>query len=436
MKYADVVKAMLLASIHELAANPQNYALHPGKDFSRNRKLGFKHLLLMLLTMEADCIKEELYRFFGRSTDAPSKAAFYKQRKKIKNDAFRSLLVSFTQKCKKKLFKGKYSLVACDGSAADIFRNPDDPDTFFEPNGKSTRGFNQIHINAFFSVLDKKFTDLFIQPSRKRNEYSAFCQMVDRSEADTPVIYLCDRGYASYNAFAHVIENGQFFLIRCTDAKTEKILGVPLNGVRQLDYHVDRILSRSHSKKKRLHPELEEQYRFVCQDVPMDYITQDHPEYRLSLRIIRIELSEGCYENLITNLPDLDFDIDDFKDLYHLRWNEETSFRDLKHTIGTANFHSKSPEYIGFEIMCRMTLYNFCTIITMEVPIKKRTGKWEYQVNLSMAIKICFEFLSDRMGPGSVNDLISRYILPIRPDRTYARQLRFQVSASFAYRFI
>ena len=88
MKYADVVKAMLLASIHELAANPQNYALHPGKDFSRNRKLGFKHLLLMLLTMEADCIKEELYRFFGRSTDAPSKAAFYKQHKKIKNYAF------------------------------------------------------------------------------------------------------------------------------------------------------------------------------------------------------------------------------------------------------------------------------------------------------------------------------------------------------------
>ena len=76
----------------------------------------------------------------------------------MKEDAFRSLLVSFTQKCQKKLLKGKYSLVArCYGSAADIFRNPDDSDTFFEPNGKSTRGFNEIHINAFFSVLDKKF---------------------------------------------------------------------------------------------------------------------------------------------------------------------------------------------------------------------------------------------------------------------------------------
>ena len=139
MKYSNVVKAMLFTSIHELAANPEHYVLHPGKDFSRNRKLGFQRLLLMLLTMEGDCIKEELYRYFGRSTDTPSKAAFYKQRKKVKEDAFRSLLVSFTQKYQKKLLKGKYSLVACDGSAADIFRNPDDSDTFFEPNGKSTR---------------------------------------------------------------------------------------------------------------------------------------------------------------------------------------------------------------------------------------------------------------------------------------------------------
>ena len=168
----------------------------------------------MLLTMEADCIKEELYRYFGRSTDTPSKAAFYKQRKKIKDEALRYLLIAFNKKCKKHLFREKYSVVACDGTAVDIFRNPDDPDTFFEPNGKSTKGFNQIHINAFFSVFDKKFTDLIVQPGRKRNEYSAFCQMVARAETDVPVIYLADRGYASYNDFAHVIEKEQFFAIR------------------------------------------------------------------------------------------------------------------------------------------------------------------------------------------------------------------------------
>ena len=435
MKYSNVVKAMLFTSIHELAANPEHYVLHPGKDFSRNRKLGFQRLLLMLLTMEGDCIKEELYRYFGRSTDTPSKAAFYKQRKKVKEDAFRSLLVSFTQKCQKKLLKGKYSLVACDGSAADIFRNPDDSDTFFEPNGKSTRGFNQIHINAFFSVLDKKITDLLIQPARKRNEYSAFCQMVDRSESDTPVIYLCDRGYASYNAFAHVIESGQFFVMRCTDDKTEKILGFPLDNIQQLDYHVERILSRSQSKKKRLHPEQEEQYRFVCKNVPMDYITQGHPEYRLSLRIIRIELSDSCYENLITNLPELDFDFDDLKDLYHLRWDEETSFRDLKYPLCLKAFHSQKYEYIIQEVWARAILYNFCSEIAMAVEIPEKKRKYVYQVNYSEAIKICRDFLRIHDGTTlDVEGLIAQNILPVRPGRTFPRQARFKLPIRSCYR--
>lgn len=435
MKYSNVVKAMLFTSIHELAANPEHYVLHPGKDFSRNRKLGFQRLLLMLLTMEGDCIKEELYRYFGRSTDTPSKAAFYKQRKKVKEDAFRSLLVSFTQKCQKKLLKGKYSLVACDGSAADIFSNPDDSDTFFEPNGKSTRGFNQIHINAFFSVLDKKITDLLIQPARKRNEYSAFCQMVDRSESDTPVIYLCDRGYASYNAFAHVIESGQFFVMRCTDDKTEKILGFPLDNIQQLDYHVERILSRSQSKKKRLHPEQEEQYRFVCKNVPMDYITQGHPEYRLSLRIIRIELSDSCYENLITNLPELDFDFDDLKDLYHLRWDEETSFRDLKYPLCLKAFHSQKYEYIIQEVWARAILYNFCSEIAMAVEIPEKKRKYVYQVNYSEAIKICRDFLRIHDGTTlDVEGLIAQNILPVRPGRTFPRQARFKLPIRFCYR--
>lgn len=78
MNYSDSIKAILLAAINELSKIPENYAVKPGVDFIRNIKLGFKDYMLMFLTMEADCIREELYRFFGRTTDAPSKAAFYK----------------------------------------------------------------------------------------------------------------------------------------------------------------------------------------------------------------------------------------------------------------------------------------------------------------------------------------------------------------------
>ena len=199
MNYSDSIKAILLAAINDLSKTPEKYAVKPGVDFIRNRKLGFKDYMLMFLTMEADCIREELYRFFGRTIDAPSKAAFYRQRKKIREDAFRNLLLAFNRKLPKKLYNGKYEFWACDGSSCDIFLNPEDKDTYFEPNSKSTRGFNQIHINAMFSLLDKRFTDILVQPARKRNEYSAFCSMVD--SADIPehskVIFFGDRGYTS-----------------------------------------------------------------------------------------------------------------------------------------------------------------------------------------------------------------------------------------------
>ena len=313
MKYSDAVKAMLIASINDLAADPEKYAVNSGKDFSRNRQLGFT------------------------------------------------------------------------------------------------------------------------QPARKRNEYSAFCQMADRAGADTPVIYLCDRGCASYNVFAHVIENSQFFLIRCTDVKTEKILGFPLDKATELDYHADRILSRPQSKKKRLHSELAGQYRYVCRDVPMDYITEERTEYDISPRVIRIEISKGCYENLITNQPGLDFDIEDFKDLYHLRWDEETSFRDLKYPLCLKAFHSKKYEYIVQEVWARAILYNFCTEIAMDVEIPR---KYVYQANYSSAMKICRDFLRvhDERIVFDAEGLTAKNIEPVRPGRTFARQAGFKLPMSFCYR--
>lgn len=63
MNYSDSIKAILLAAINDLSKTPEKYAVKPGVDFIRNRKLGFKDYMLMFLTMEADCIREELYRF-------------------------------------------------------------------------------------------------------------------------------------------------------------------------------------------------------------------------------------------------------------------------------------------------------------------------------------------------------------------------------------
>ena len=436
MSFPQKVKSTLWAVVDAMACNTSLFVKNPEKDFTRDRKLGFVQLIHFFLCMGSGCINHELMKYFYFLPDeVPTASAFIRQRAKLLPETFHHILTQFNLRFPPKGLWGRYSLIAADGCEFNIARNPQDPSTFHPASGRSKKGFNSLHTISLYDLLSKRYLDVVIQPGRLKNEFAALCQLIDRYIYGGCPIFVADRGFASHNVFAHALEKGCFFAIRAKDVNTRRLLAAD-SLPQQIDKWVDVILTRSKSKKKRLHPELAPFYRYICKAVPFDFITDSCPEYPMRLRVVRFQIAEGVYENIITNLPSDEFSLEQIKHIYHLRWGQETSFRDLKHTIGTANFHSKSPEYIGFEIMCRMTLYNFCTIITMEVPIKKRTGKWEYQVNLSMAIKICFEFLSDRMGPGSVNDLISRYILPIRPDRTYARQLRFQVSASFAYRFI
>lgn len=60
----------------------------------------------------------------------------------------------------------------------------------------------------------------------------------------------------------------------------------------------------------------------------------------MKLRVVRFQIAEEAYENITTNLPDSWFPAGQIKHIYGLRWGIGTSFRDLKHTIGAANFHS------------------------------------------------------------------------------------------------
>ena len=436
MSFPQKAKSALRAIVDAMAHNSAQFVKNPEKDFTRDRKLGFVQLLRFFLCMGCGCINHELLKYFDfLPEDVPSASAFIQQRAKLLPEAFCHILRQFNLRFPSKGLMGRYSLIAADGCEFNIARNPQNPSTFHPTSGRSERGFNPLHTISLYDLLSKRYLDVVIQPGRLKNEFAALCQLIDRYIYGGCPIFVADRGFASYNVFAHALEKGCFFAIRAKDINIKRFLAVSsLSDT--MDQWAEVILTRSKARRKRLHPELEPLYRCICKAVPFDFITDSCPEYRMQLRVLRFQIAEGVFENLITNLPSDEFSLEQIKHIYHLRWGQETSFRDLKHTIGTTNFHSRSPEYIEFEILSRMILYNFSTIITMEVPIKKEAGKWEYQVNLSMAIKICFAFLSDHTGPGNVNDLISRYILPIRPERTYARQLRFQVPASFAYRFV
>lgn len=438
MNYAEQVKSLLWSDICKMSECLGQFVKNPDTDFTRKRKLDFENLMRFLISMESDTTGHELLKYFDYDLDKVlTNSAFYQQRKKLLPDVFAHLLFQFNSHFPIRKHKEKYQLVACDGSEFNITRNPDDPDTFHPPSGKSTKGFNMIHSVSLYDILNKRYLDCVMQPGRKKNEFRAICELTDRySYAGSP-IFIADRGFSSYNFFAHAMEKGIFFLVRAKDINAARLLNLKVLP-EHIDNNVEIILTRTQSIKKRKHPELNEQYRYICSETSFDYISPNSmDEYPMSLRIIRFEVAEGIYENIITNLSVDDFSPDEIKWLYHLRWSIETSFRDLKHTIGTVNFHSKKSEYIEQEIWARLILFNFCATITTHVVIEQKDTKYIYQVNFSMAMKICHYFIRLRKGepPPDVESLIGSYTLPIRLGRVYTRQHRFQLPASFCYRF-
>jgi hypothetical protein len=436
MSYPERIKSYLWDDIYEMSRSPELFAKDPGIDFTRKRKLCFEELLRFLICKQSSTTAYELLKHFGQSTEAITISAFYQQRQKLSLNALPHLFYQFNSHFPLKRYKDKYNLVACDGCEFNIFRDPNDPTTFNPPNNKSSRGFNTMHTVPLYDILNKRYLDCVIQPGRNKNEFQAFCDLVDRYPYEGTPIFIADRGFASYNAVAHALEKGVLFLIRSKDVNTKRLLALDgLSDLIDTDAHV--ILSRTQSKKKRKHPELEEQYRHICSNVKFDFIEPgSYDEYPLSLRVVRIETAPGCFANFYTNLPADEFPVDEIRDLYHARWGIETSFRDLKHTIGATEFHSRIPEYIAQEIWARLILFNFCSIITMHVVIDQGDTKYIYQVNFAMAMRICHDFImhQDNKSPPDVEGLIRRYKLPIRPDRNFARQHRFRFPASFCYR--
>jgi predicted glutamine amidotransferase len=147
-------------------------------------------------------------------------------------------------------------------------------------------------------------------------------------------------------------------------------------------------------------------------------------------------VSDDSFETIITNLDQKAFNADEIKDLYNKRWGIETSFRRLKYTLGLLSFHAKKVDYIKQEIFARLTLYNYCELITSHVVEQMEDKDNTKQVNFTIAIYICREFLRHKkqLSPPDVIKLIKKYILPVRLGRKDPRKVKPQSVVSFLYR--
>ncbi len=434
----EIVKKTLNDTIQAMTDCKWFFSTRPGKDNTRNRKFPFHKMIPAILALGSGTLNHEIIDFFGLDPSIGTSSAFIQRRSKIVPEAFEFLFHDFSQNIdENKLFRG-FRLLAVDGSDLQIAANPDDPDSYY-PGANEQKAYNLLHINAMFDLQQHIYVDALVQKSRNADESGALTTMVDRS-AIANALLLADRGYESYNNLAHIQEKGWKFLIRIKDGAGGIASGLTLPDTDEFDipFHLKLTNKQTNEVKQLLKDK--NHYKAITNGVRFDYLPRKSRKhdptkfYDLSFRIVRFPISETTCETIITNLDESAFPLHDIKKLYAMRWGIETSFRSLKHTLGLLHLHAKKVEFVLQEIFAKLTMYNFCELITQSVVIQQAQKKYTYKVNFSDAVHICRQFFLGDVPPPIVEALLMKYISPIRPGRKDTRKLTQKPSASFTYR--
>ena len=398
---------------------------------SRNRKLSLAGVIRLLIGAEGGSLAKELHRADIDVTPA----AVSQRRAQISPETFRDVFHRFNTSCEDSgNFRG-YRLLAVDGTSVNIPRNPNAPS--FVQNESAPNGYNQLHLNPLYDLCSKTFYDALIQPEPQKDEIGALIEMLNRNHFSEKTIIIADRGYESYNVMAHLLEKPNMdFLIRIKQNRSamREVARLPMF---ELDCDIAFTITTTQTNE-------DKQKRYIFLQVPKkskpgaktrrgrwDF----QSPYQMKLRIVRFQLETGEFETIATSLPRT-FTLEDIRELYHLRWGIETSFRDLKYTLGLVNLHGKRDAFAEQEIYASLTAFNFASRVCREVAVRQpKDGMYAYKVNFKMAVALCREFIRTPKADADklLND-IARYTIPIRPGRQDERNLRVKGFPGFVYR--
>lgn len=430
------VKNKLISIIHELSLHREDYVRNPQKDYTRNRTITFEKAMSCTISMGTGSTTRELIRFFDYSCDTPSASAFIQQRSKLKINAFETVFHKFNSSFKTKKYRG-YHLLACDGSVVTIpLGEAERKDEYaYHRKREQQRDYYQIHLNALYDLMSNQYVDAYIEPRKGHNERNALSKMIENNHLPEKSIIIADRGYEGYSLIYQIQQSNHYYLIRVKDNKNGGLIkGFPLPQEGAYDETLTYTYTYKRGKEILAQPE---KYKVVHYTPSEYFLNHENPFVEMTIRFVKLQLPNGEYECLITNLPAEEFSTSELGKLYNMRWGIETSFRTLKYTVGLLYFHSKKIDFIEQEIWSRLIMYNFFALITFNVvSTEKSTRKYIYKPNLTDALHFCRQYLKGEINSKNLDCLILGSLLPIRPDRKYLRRQRTRSNVGFNYRTV
>ncbi|MGX8680075.1 MAG: IS4 family transposase [bacterium] len=318
-----------------------------------------------------------------------------------------------------------FHLIACDGTDVNIPYDPHDKGTSI--NGKTKSPYSQYHVHALYDCLNGIYRDIRITPRAEIGEVRSLEEMIRDRVYPARSVIICDRGYESYNLMATCIENGQKFLIRAKD------IGSSTGIVNRFGFAggtFDEVVHVRMTRKLSLRNKVDGiwHYSFLSTTSRFDYLAPGQDYYEISFRVVRIKIDDDTYETLLTSLTEDEMPSEDMKELYHFRWSEECAFRAVKYDIGMIYFHSIKRDLIRQEIYASFILYNLTALISSihaetDVPENRKHKK---KANFSLAVTNLREFLNGRISAAELAGRIKKNLVPVRPDRSYERNVKPQ----------
>lgn len=402
--YAKKVRTHFKNSYMNILHHLRDYVNHPDIDFTRKNKLNPLIVLLILFKFSDHSIESELLS----NEIIVKRQTIMNAISKFKISAFRDMFLdSLKIKQSFKTFHG-YRLLAVDG-------------TYFNYKDNLKKKRKRFLCVMFYDVLNKYYVDVRMS-SIILSEIKHCLDMIKNIQMQS--ILIMDRGYCSVNLMAHCIENNQLFLIRAKDINSNGLLKKCKFKNRSFDTTYTFHLTRNQTLEYKKIPG----YRFLSTSSNFDFIDKDDKTtiYDLTVRIVRFRLPSGKYETIITNLPKL-ITTEEIKELYHLRWNIETSFRDLKHTLGALYLHSKNQENIEKELYAKLTLYNYTQImrnqdlyqikVTKILNKKQNIQKYKTVSNFTLVATVVKKLLLYSIKNDTFDAAFTNDRIPIRNNR-------------------
>jgi len=121
----------------------------------------------------------------------------------------------------------------------------------------------------------------------------------------------------------------------------------------------------------------------------------------LTCRLIKVELENGEKEILCTSLTDSEkYLYEDFKELYHYRWNEEEAYKLLKARVELENFSGKTARAVRQDFYAKVFLMTLCAAYAHPIEEKvveeykaDQERKYDQKINRTNALSMTQDIL-------------------------------------------